>query len=106
MPSLTIKTTPEEFKFNSNKFNVTTVHGVVEPIELRPVEAFKSLQSTNHPAFISESRSPEKGASRYSYICPPVRTIVRTGANEASGDVDPIETLRKKFQVTISIADT
>ena len=46
MPSLTIKTTPEEFKLNSNKFNVATVHGVVEPIELRPVEAFKSLQST------------------------------------------------------------
>ena len=98
VPSLTIKTTPEEFKFNSNKFNVTTVHGVVEPIELRPVEAFKSLQSTDHPAFISESRSPEKGASRYSYICPTVRTIVRTGPNEASGDLDPIETLRKKFK--------
>ena len=98
MPSLNIKTTPEEFSFDSKKFNVTTVHGVVEPIELHPVEAFKALQFKDHPAFISESRSPEKGASRYSYICPNVRTIVRTGPDESYGDVDPIETLRKKFK--------
>ena len=98
MPSLTIKTTPEEFRLNSTKFNVATVHGVIEPIKLRPVEAFKSLQSTDHPAFIYESKSHEEGASRYSYICPTVRTIVRTGPDESSGDVDPIETLRKKFK--------
>ena len=98
MPSLTIKTTPEEFRLKSNTFNVTTVHGVVEPIKLKTIEAFRKLRSPGYPAFIFESKSHEQGASRYSYVCPNVRTIVRTGPDESSGDVDPIETLRKKFK--------
>ncbi|MCI0874795.1 MAG: hypothetical protein J4N79_11030, partial [Chloroflexi bacterium] len=79
------------------------VRAVIDGIACRPVDAFRTLrelgtQKINGPGFILESESPEAGASRYSYVCPLAESVVRTGARETLGDIDPIQALRNRFE--------
>jgi len=95
--SLRFRTTLEEFEHASIKYDVVPVHAVFDSIKVRPVNALKLLRSHGEPAFILESESPEEGASRYSYVCPAVERVTRTGEHETSGDIDPLSALRDQF---------
>lgn len=107
MSSLTFKVTEPEFARAFEQFDVVPVHGMIDSAVVRPIDALRTLRTSDQPAFIFESESPEEGASRYSYVCASVEEIVRTGPNESSGDVNPISALRNQFQsrVTAPIAD-
>lgn len=97
MPSLRMRTTPEQVSAELDKFDVVAVHGVIESSDVRPIDAFRSLRVLGEPGFIFESESPEAGASRFSYVCTSVEKVVRTGANESSGDVSPTSELRSNL---------
>ncbi len=103
MPDLTFRTSFSDFAAASETFDFVPVHGVVNGIGCRPIEAFRVLTgagtATGRAAFIFESESPEAGASRYSYVCPAAESVVRTGPDESLGDVDPIQALRKRFEL-------
>ena len=98
MSSLIVKGTKEEFVSTFENFDVVPVHGVVNSVESRPIDALRILRNADQPSFIFESESPEEGASRYSFVCPAVETVVRTGTNEALGDTSPVEALRSQFE--------
>ena len=103
MSSVSLRTSFTEFEAASMKFDVMPVRAVVDGIGCRPVDAFRTLrelgtQKINGPGFILESESPEAGASRYSYVCPLAESVVRTGARETLGDIDPIQALRNRFE--------
>jgi len=95
--SLRFMNTHEQVASELEKFDVVAVHGVIESSELRPVDTFRSLRKFGKQGFIFESESPEAGASRYSYVCTSVEKVVRTGANELSGDINPTAALRSNL---------
>ncbi len=97
MSSLIVKGTRADFVSALEKFDVVPVHGVVNSISTKPLDALRKLGTMGEPSFIFESESPEEGASHYSFVCPSVETVVRTGENEFLGDINPIEALRSQF---------
>jgi anthranilate synthase component I len=90
-------TTRQEFEHASAKYDVVPIRGVIETLGVHPIDAFRALRTANNPAFIFESESPEAGASRYSYVCPTVENVIRTGEHELLGDIDPISAMRNHF---------
>ncbi|MDG0867873.1 anthranilate synthase component I family protein [Candidatus Lucifugimonas marina] len=98
MSSLIVKSSRDELESALEKFDVVPVHGVIDSPTLRPIDALLTLRKAGEPSFIFESESPEEGASRYSYVCPSIEAIVRTGASEIAGDINPLTTLRSQFK--------
>ncbi|MDP6666244.1 MAG: chorismate-binding protein [Dehalococcoidia bacterium] len=105
MSSLIVRTSFTDFEAASTQFDFVPVRGVVDGIGCRPVDAFRILRAPgtpmgmgSEPAFMLELESPEAGASRYSYVCPLAESVVRTGAREPLGDIDPIAALREHFE--------
>ena len=98
MSSLIFTTSREDFDHDQTQFDVVPIQAVVSSPTIRPVEALKTLRTTNAESFIFESESPEVGASRYAYVCPSVESVVRTGASETLGDINPINSLRAQFE--------
>ena len=97
MPSLIFATTSEEFARASMDYDVVPVHAVIESPQITPVRALRNLRTEGEPSFISESVSPEIGASRYSYACPSIENVFRTGKSEFLGDINPLSNLRSQF---------
>ena len=91
--------TSEEFANASNNYDVVPVRAVIESPRFSPIDALRKLRMERQPSFIYESVSSEVGASRYSYICHSVETIVRTGKSELLGDVNPLSNLRSQFEI-------
>ena len=60
---------------------------------LTPPDAYDRLAGPGS-GFILEGVSPEPGASRYSYVCRDVESVVRTGPGEPDGQIDPVALLR------------
>ncbi len=97
MDSLSFETGREEFERASEVYDVVPAHAVVDLDGMRPVDALRSLCREGTPSFIFESESPEPGASRYSYVCPLIEKIVRTGETEIAGDINPVAALRSQL---------
>ena len=97
MSSPIYTTTSEGFAHASSVYDVVPVHAVIDSPRIAPVHALRKLRTEGQPSFISESVSPEVGASRYSYVCPLIENIVRTGKSELLGDVNPLSNLRSQF---------
>ena len=91
--------TSEEFANASSNYDVVPVSAVIESPRFSPIDALRKLRTERQPSFIYESVSSEVGASRYSYICHSVETIVRTGKSELLGDVNPLSNLRSQFEL-------
>ena len=79
MSSPIFTTTSEEFAHASTNYDVVTVHGVIDSPRISPLDALRELRTEGEPSFISESVSPEVGASRYSYVCASIENVIRTG---------------------------
>jgi anthranilate synthase component 1 len=90
-------TTSEEFAHASMNYDVVTVHGVIDSPRISPLDALRELRTEGEPSFISESVSPEVGASRYSYVCASIENVIRTGKSELLGDINPLSNLRSQF---------
>ena len=97
MSSPIFTTTSEEFAHASLKYDTVPVHAVIDSPSISPLAAFRELRTAGEPSFISESVSPEVGASRYSYVCLSIEKIVRTGKSEILGDINPLSNLRSQF---------
>lgn len=97
MASLSFKTGVTEFEKTSTEYDVVPVRAVMGADAIRPVDAFRALRVAGEPSFILESESPEAGASRYAYVCPSAERVVRTGASEPLGDIDPVTALRSQI---------
>ena len=97
MSSPIFTTTSEEFAHASMKFDVVPVNAVIYSPRISPLDALQKLRSEGEPSFISESVSTEIGASRYSYVCPSIENVVRTGKSEIVGDINPLSNLRSQF---------
>ncbi len=98
MSNLTIHKSRAEFEHDIRAFDVVAVCGTVEGISVSPSDAYRNLREVAQASFILQSKSPENGASRYSYVCPVTEHVLRTGAGEAIGDVDPIDMLRSHMR--------
>ena len=97
MSSPVFTTTSEGFAHASLTYDVVPVRAVIESPLITPVDALRRLRTEGESSFISESVSSEIGASRYSYVCPSVENIIRTGKSEFLGDVNPLSNLRSQF---------
>ncbi|MDE0591990.1 MAG: chorismate-binding protein [Dehalococcoidia bacterium] len=97
MSSPIFTTTSEEFAHASLKYDIVPVHAVIDSPNISPLAAFRELRTAGEPSFISESVSPEVGASRYSYVCLSIEKVVRTGKSEILGDINPLSNLRSQF---------
>ena len=100
---VTFTSSVSEFEAAAVKFDFVPVRAVIDGIGCRPIDAFRALrapdkQTASTAAFLLESESPEAGASRYSFVCPSVERVIRTGESEPLGDIDPIEALREFFE--------
>jgi len=90
-------TTSEEFAHASMKFDVVPVQAVIDSPRISPLDTLRKLRAEGEPSFISESVSPEVGASRYSYVCASIENVIRTGKSELLGDINPLSNLRSQF---------
>lgn len=97
MSSPIFTTTSEEFAHASMKFDVVPVQAVIDSPRISPLDALRKLRTEGEPSFISESVSPEIGASRYSYVCASIENVIRTGKSELLGDINPLSNLRSQF---------
>ncbi len=98
MFNLLINGSSDDFDRKLEQFDVVPVHAIVNSATTSPIEAYRVLGLSGDPSFIFESESPEKGASRYAYVCSKVDSVLRTGDDEPIGDVDPVAELRNLLE--------